>query len=182
MTGGSRRTAMRWLLATVVAFVIGAAGTPARAGVLHKGDRLAELDVAVDAHGKPFKLRSLRGKWVLVTIGAAWCKPCAKELPTWDKLAKIMKGKITFVAISVDDNIADGKKFHKRLKLRNMKLLYMPADKSAVVARYGAETMPSSFVADRNHVVRMTKRGFAERDQDGELKKMHAALDRLLKN
>jgi len=175
-----RLLSMRWILACfAVATLVGM--RPAGAGVLNKGDRLAELDVAVDASGKPFKLRKLKNQWVLVTVGAAWCKPCAKELPTWDKLAGIMKGKITFIAISVDDDPADGKKFHKRLKLRNMKLVYMPADKSAIAARYGSDTMPSSFVADKNHVIKLRKDGFAERDADGELKKMHVQLDKLIK-
>jgi thiol-disulfide isomerase/thioredoxin len=157
-----------------------ALATPAHAGVLQKGDKLAELDVAQDSGGKPFKLRSLAGKWVLVTVGAAWCKPCKKELPTWDKLAGILKDKITFVAIAVDDDVKDGKKFHADLKLKNMKLVYMPADKSAVSARYGADTMPSSFVADPKQVIRLRKDGFEERDSDGELKKMHAEINKLV--
>ena len=69
----------------------------AHADALKVGDRLAELDVAVDANGKSFKLKSVSG-WRLVTVGASWCKPCAKELPTWDKLAPEFKGKVSFVA------------------------------------------------------------------------------------
>ena len=182
MTGLTRRSTMRsiTLFGVAACLALAALAAPARAGVLTKGDKLAELDTATDAAGKPFRLKPLAGKWVLVTVGAAWCKPCRKELPTWDKLAGILKDKVVFIAIAVDDDPKDGKKFHADLKLKNMKLAYMPADKSAVAARYGADTMPSSFVADPKQVIRIRKDGFDERNADGELKKMHADINTLV--
>ncbi len=177
--GAMRPTTMRLLLAFALLFGIG--GAAQAQSVLKVGDRLAELDTATDANGKSFKLRSLKGKWVLITVGAEWCKPCAKELPAWDKLAGILKDKIVFVAVSVDDDVKDGKRFHDKLKLKHMKRVYLPANKSAVVSRYGSDTMPSSFVADGNQVVKFRKDGFSERDPEGELKKMHAKLNDLLK-
>lgn len=173
-----RLTTMRWLLA--IACVLGF--STAQADTLKVGEKLVDLDIAVDASNKPFKLKSLKGKWVLITVGAEWCKPCAKELPAWDKLAGILKDKITFVAVAVDDNVKDGQRFHQKLKLKNMKLVYLPADKSAASSRYGSDTMPSSFVADGNQVIKFRKDGFNERDPDGELKKMHAQLNKLLGN
>ncbi len=170
----------RFMRLAFAAFALLVVASPASAEVLTVGQKLAELDTAVDGAGRAFKLKSLRGKWVLVTVGAEWCKPCAKELPAWDKLAGILKDKITFVAIGVDDDVKDGQRFHKKLKLKNMTLVYMPADKSATASRYGSDTMPSSFVADGNQVIKYRKDGFNERDPDGELKKMHAALNKLL--
>ena len=94
MIGAMRPTPMRTrlLLAALVATTI--APTAARADVLKVGDRLAELDVATDGNGKPVKLKAWKGKWIVVTVGADWCKPCAKELPTWDRLAGELKGKV----------------------------------------------------------------------------------------
>ena len=57
------------------------------ADVVKVGDHMPELDIAVDAGGKPFKLKALKGKWLIVTVGADWCVPCHKELPAWDKIA-----------------------------------------------------------------------------------------------
>src|SRR5690348_7442671 len=99
MTVPARRTAMR--IAAILTLLL--VGAPAHADVLKVGDRAAELDVAVDAAGKAVKLRAYKDRWILVTVGAEWCKPCRKELPTWDKLAGELKGKITFVAIDIDD-------------------------------------------------------------------------------
>jgi thiol-disulfide isomerase/thioredoxin len=171
--------AMRALLGSLVALCV--AGGVARADVLKVGDRLAELDVATDGAGKPVRLKSYRGKWVVVTVGADWCKPCAKELPTWDKLAGELKGKVVFVAVDIDDEIEVGKKFHDKLKIRNMVRAYMPSDKSGVAGNYGSDHMPSTFVADDKGVVRMVREGFEAGDADGEYRKFKDALAKLVK-
>ncbi len=157
------------------------ATSAAHADVLKVGDRLAELDVATDGAGKPLKLKSFRGKWVVVTVGADWCKPCAKELPTWDRLAGELKGKVVFVAIDIDDEIDIGKKFHDKLKIKNMVRAYMPSDKSGVAGNYGSDHMPSTFVADDKGVVRLVREGFEAGDADGEYKKFKDALAKLVK-
>lgn len=168
-------------LFVIAACVAGmAAARPVAADVLKVGDRLAELDVAQGADGKPFKLKSLKGKWVLVTVGAQWCDACKKELPTWDKLAPDFDGKVVFVALNLNDKIEDGKAFNAKLKLKNMTLAYMPEDKSAVSAQYGSDTMPTTFVADPQGVIRMVRDGFEKEDADGELKKMRDALFKLI--
>lgn len=183
MTAAMRPTAMRAAVLGLVLGVLGllAAAAPARADVLKVGDRLAELDVATDASGKPLKLKSFKGKWVVITVGADWCKPCAKELPTWDKLAGELKGKVVFVAVDIDDEIDVGKKFHDKLKLRNMVRAYMPAEKSGVAGNYGSDHMPSTFVADGQGVVRLVREGFEAGDADGEYKKFKDALGKLVK-
>ena len=165
--------------AALAALLIAATALPAAADVLAVGDRLAELDVAKDARNKPFKLKAYKGKLVVVTVGADWCKPCAKELPTWDRLAGELKGKVTFIAIDIDDDPAVGKKFHDKLKIKNMTRVYLPADKSGVVASYGSDTMPTTFVADKSGVVRAVKKGFEAKDTEGEYKKMKAELEKL---
>jgi thiol-disulfide isomerase/thioredoxin len=179
MSLGARLSTMKLPIALVVAATLAHVHTAA-ADVLKVGDRLAELDVATDAAGKAFKLKTLKGKWVLITVGAQWCDACKKELPTWDKLAPDFDGKVTFVALNVNDKIDDGKSFNAKLKLKNMKLVYMPENKSAVSAQYGSDTMPTTFVADPEGVVRLVRDGFEKEDADGELKKMRDALSKLI--
>jgi len=179
-----RPFAMRALLAvaTLGIMSIGAiGGRVAHADVLRVGDRLAELDVATDAGGKPLKLKAFRGKWVVVTVGADWCKPCAKELPTWDKLAGELKDKVVFVAVDIDDEIDVGKKFHDKLKLKHMVRAYLPSEKSGVAGNYGSDHMPSTFVADPKGVVRLVREGFEAGDAGGEYKKFKDSLDKLVK-
>jgi len=79
MIGSMRPTAMRAagfasralrLAPAAAALLFTIAPAPARADVLKVGDRLAELDIATDGNGKPVRLRSFKGKWVVVTVGA----------------------------------------------------------------------------------------------------------------
>jgi len=177
MTWRGRLTTMRLVVVLALLF----AAQPAFAGVLKVGDRAAELDVAVDNAGKSVKLSKFKGKWLLVTAGAGWCKPCAKELPAWDKVAADYKEKVTFVSLTLDDDIKDGKKFQKKLGLKNMVVVFMPAESSSAAARYGSETMPTTFIIDPNGVVKHVHKGFEDRDASGEQKKLRAALDKLLK-
>jgi thiol-disulfide isomerase/thioredoxin len=161
--------------------LVAAAAVPARADTLKVGDRLAELDTAVDASGKPFKVKALKGKWVMITFGASWCKPCAKELPAWDKLAPDWKTKVEFVAVDLDTKVEDGKRFHdKDVKLKNMTRVYLSPD-SAVAAKYGSDHMPTTVLADSQGVIRYVRGGFEKADVDGEVKKMQDELTKLVK-
>jgi len=176
MTAVVRRSAMRLALILVAAFA-----TAAHADTLKVGDRLAELDTAVDASGHSFKVKALKGKWVMLTFGASWCKPCAKELPAWDKLAPDWKGKVQFVAVDLDSKIEDGKRFHEKdVKLKNLVRVYLNPD-SAVAAKYGSDHMPTTVLADPQGVVRYVRGGFEKGDVDGEVKKMKEELEKLVK-
>jgi len=180
MTRTARQTAMRAVLVLAPLLALVAATRPAHADTLKVGDRLAELDSAVDVHGKPFRLKALKGSWTLITFGASWCKPCAKELPAWDKLAPEWKGKVRFIAVDLDSEVASGKRFHKDLRIRNMLLAYLSPD-SASAAKYGSDHMPTTVVADPHGIIRYVRGGFEKGDVSGEVKKMRAQLKKLVK-
>ncbi len=146
---------------------------------LNVGSRLPDLKGAVDANKKPFSLKSIKSGWTFVTVGAEWCVPCKKELPAWDKIAASgeFKGKVTFVAVNINHDIEDGKRFNAKLKLKSMNLVYMDEDKAGSLAL----TMPSTFVADPKGIVRFAHCGFEKQDVDGEVKKMKAELLKLTK-
>ncbi len=174
-----RPTVMRSLLSLFVLGVLWA-GTAA-ADELKVGDRVSELDTAVDAAGKPFRLKAYKGKWLMLTFGASWCKPCAKELPAWDKLAPDWKAKVAFIAVDLDSKVEDGKRFHdKDVKLKNMIRAYLSPE-SAVAAKYGGEHMPTTVLADPQGVIRYIRGGFEKGDVDGEVKKMKEQLAKLVK-
>ena len=153
----------------------------ARADELKVGDRVSELDSAIGVDGKPFRLKAYKGKWLMLTFGASWCKPCAKELPAWDKLAPDWKEKVAFVAVDLDSKTDDGKRFHdKDVKLKNMIRAYLSPD-SAVAAKYGSDHMPTTVLADPQGVIRYIRGGFEKGDVDGEVKSMREQLAKLVK-
>lgn len=150
----------------------------ARAGVLTVGQPAVELDVAVDVAGKPFRLAAFRGRWIVLAIGAAWCGPCQDELPVWNKLAGEVRA--TFIALALDDDIADGKAFHKRLGVPNLVRAYLPADRSQVAERYGAVKMPVTFVIGPDGVIRHVQFGFEKAHAQREYAELAAVLVKLL--
>ncbi|MEP6861531.1 MAG: TlpA disulfide reductase family protein [Deltaproteobacteria bacterium] len=156
-----------------------AASATASADELKVGDRLAELDTATDAGGHAFRVKATKG-WKMLTFGASWCKPCAKELPAWDGIAPDYKGKVEFVAVDLDSDKDTGKTFHKKLKLHNMHLVYLSPD-SAVAAKYGSDHMPTTVLADPDGVIRYIRGGFEKGDVDGEVKQMKAQIAKLVK-
>jgi thiol-disulfide isomerase/thioredoxin len=173
MSIGLRSRSMRAL-----AILVLLAGTAA-ADELKVGDRLAELDGSVDAGGHAYHVKSVKG-WKMITFGASWCGPCAKELPAWDKLAPDYSGKVTFVAVDLDSDKSNGKSFHKKLKLAHMSLVYLSPD-SAVAAKYGSDHMPTTVLADPDGVIRYIRGGFEKGDVDGEVKMMREQIEKLVK-
>jgi thiol-disulfide isomerase/thioredoxin len=116
----------------------------------------------------------------MLTFGASWCKPCAKELPAWDGIAPNYKTKVAFVAVDLDSDVKTGKAFHKKLKLKNMTLVYLNPD-SAVAAKYGSDHMPTTVLIDPEGVIRYIRGGFEKGDVDGEVTKMKDQIAKLVK-
>ena len=57
----------------------------------------------IDGNGGEVNLGDFHGKVVLLNIWATWCGPCVQELPSLDRLAKLMDGNdFTVLAIAVD--------------------------------------------------------------------------------
>ncbi|MGA8010208.1 MAG: TlpA disulfide reductase family protein [Thiomonas sp.] len=56
-----------------------------------------------NGQGKRMTLADFKGKVVLLNIWATWCPPCVHEMPTLDKLQKLLGGKdFAVVPLSVD--------------------------------------------------------------------------------
>lgn len=172
---------MTRVLASLVAVaVLAFGGAPALADGVTVGSRAPELDAqSRTGAGKKFRLKALRGKWVAITFGASWCKPCKAELPAWDKVAAKYKGRVAFVAVNIDNDKKKGAKFVQKLKIRNMTVVYSPEDKTTSADSYvGGDDpkFPTTFVIDPNGVVRYVHREYHE----GDAAELSAKLDQLL--
>ncbi|WP_428265411.1 TlpA family protein disulfide reductase [Haliangium sp.] len=139
------------------------------------GDRAPELVGAKDGRGKRVRLKAYRKKVVVLTFGASWCKPCKKELPAWDKLARRYRDKgVVFLAVNIDKEAGKGKKFMAEAKLKAVRAVFEPTGASA--ESYDPPTMPTTYVIDGRGVVRYRHKGYRGGDED-ELAKQ---LDKLL--
>jgi thiol-disulfide isomerase/thioredoxin len=159
--------------ALAVLVALGSAGSAA--AEVNVGDRAPELVQAKDGRGKRVRLKAYQGKLVVLTFGASWCKPCKKELPAWDKLARQYKGRdVVFLAVNIDKELAKGKVFVTEAKLGAMQAAYEPD--GATVESYEPPTMPTTYVIDGRGIVRFRHEGY----RAGDEKALAAKLDGLL--
>jgi peroxiredoxin len=162
------------LRALVFTLVVGLCSS-AWAGV-REGDRATDFSSLKDFNKKRVKLKQYRGKVVVLTFGASWCKPCKKELPALEKLSrKYSKKKVQFLAVNIDESKAEGLAFVKRSGPKNVRALYDKAQSS--VKAYDPPKMPSTYVIDQKGIVRHLHAGY----NSGDDKKIAKHIDKLVK-
>lgn len=112
-------------------------------------------------------LKELRGDIVYVDFWASWCAPCLRSLPEVNTLYERYKDQgFSVVAITIDDPVEDALDF--LLDLETPLAYNVVLDQTAeVMDQYAVVGMPTSFLIDREGVVRMVHKGF--RDGDTEL-------------
>jgi len=81
-----------------------------------------------DIYGNAYTNENLLGKIVVFNFWGIWCKPCVKEIPQLNKLAKFYSNRddIIFLAVSSDSENSL-KKFNKRKKFRYNRISYKGA-------------------------------------------------------
>jgi thiol-disulfide isomerase/thioredoxin len=118
-------------------------------------------DTAPDLAG--FKLEgtlpdSLKGKVVILDFWASWCGPCAESFPVMDELQKKYGDQgLVIVAVSVDEKAAKMAAF---LKKDPVSFTVVRDAQHKLVAAAEPETMPTSFIIDRDGKVRFLHNGF----------------------
>jgi peroxiredoxin len=149
-----RRIFFLLLPALLLAFV----GTVAAVDVGQPAPEIGLNDLA----GQPVRIAGLRGKVVLVDFWATWCSPCRLELPFLDRLSRQYAAQgLVVVGVSVDNELSNVRSF----LARNPVGFRVAHDaRKAVVARYGGQSMPSSYLVDRRGRVRYYHGGFFQRD------------------
>lgn len=126
------------------------------------------------ANGGEVALQSLRGKVVLLNFWATWCAPCREELPELARLQeKYRQHGLAVVAVSVDNEMDNIRRFLKKYQV-NLQVLW--DRKKKVVEAYAVEKMPSSYLIDRNGIIRFIHRGYSRE----EMKRIEIEIDDLL--
>lgn len=116
----------------------------------------------IQADKPAISLESLRGKTVYVDFWASWCAPCLRSMPLINELyAKYHDQDFEVIAINVDNPIEDGLDF-----LLDTPLDYLIAadTDNTVLNTFGVTGMPTSFLIDKDGIIRMVHMGFREND------------------
>lgn len=118
--------------------------------------------------GEPFSLAEQRGTVVLVNVWATWCAPCRQELPELVRLHHRHRDRgFTVVGVSVDTRRAFGP---LRAMIEQFAIDYPVVfdPEQAAIAPWEIRGYPTSFLVDREGVVRWRRDGLVEPD-DAEL-------------
>ncbi len=175
-----------WRLASRVLVFLACATLPAGAGenparaldliTPNRQQQAKDFNVAALEGGK-LRLADLRGKVVFLNLWATWCPPCKEEMPAMERLWQRYKGQgLVVIALSVDSS---GVKVVKPF-IEQAKYTYRVGldPKMEIAQLYGAHSVPSTFIIDRNGALRAIALG--PREWDGQAS--FAYFDALLKD
>ena len=113
-----------------------------------------------DLNGKPVRLDSLKGKYVLVDFWATWCGPCVVELPRLQQAyEKYHAAGLEIVGVSLDENRGAVVDFVKARKLP-WPQIHNASASSDIAEAFGVGSIPANFLIDPvGNVTRLDLRG-----------------------
>ncbi len=107
-----------------------------------------------DVQGTPVSLVGLRGQVVLVNLWATWCPPCKHEMPTLEAYYRDHnQDGFVVVAINDGDPAQDVLQFVQDYRLTFQ--VWLDPTYTASERAFNSLNLPSSFVIDREGVVRL---------------------------
>jgi peroxiredoxin len=120
--------------------------------------RLAPDFTLPDLSGTPVRLAGFQGKKVvLINFWATWCGPCREEMSTLERLSRSRREALEVLGVNLDrGSAAKVRVFVRELGISFAILL----DPDLAVARlYRVRGLPTSFVVDRDGIVRYREIG-----------------------
>ncbi len=146
----------------------------AAASALEAGDPAPDFQARSVVGDGQVALHALRGKVVLVDFWASWCAPCNAAMPQLEALSKEFPAdQFAIVGVNVDTKLADAR---RALERRGVSYPNASDPEGKLPKRFGLETMPSSYLIDREGVVRFVHRGF----RGGDIEKLRAQVRKLV--
>lgn len=117
-----------------------------------------------DVDGNVVTSSQFKGKVVVLDFWATWCGPCKESFPKLQELyTKYQSNGLEIVGLSEDDEnqgIAEFGQAHGSVKFP----IGWDNGKS-IAGQYKPPTMPTSFVVDKNGIVRFAHVGYHDNDQ-----------------
>lgn len=105
----------------------------------------------IDLDGKHFRTSDFRGKVLLVNFWAAWCEPCAEEIPQFVGLQNKYRDQgLQIVGVSVEDVESVLRSFCLK---NHVNYPVIPGDQKVADAFGGVLGLPTTFLIGKDGVV-----------------------------
>jgi thiol-disulfide isomerase/thioredoxin len=157
------RAGSRALLLSAALLVAGLAPGAARA--VEAGQPAPSFSAHALEGDSTLSLSAYKGKVVFLDFWASWCGPCQNAMPVIESLRlEFPADQFQVLAVNVDQDPAKAKAFLERRKVGYPSV---SDPEGHLPATYGLKTMPTSYLIDRNGVVRYVHAGFRASDLDG---------------
>ena len=112
---------------------------------------LAPRFSATDINRGAVNTSDYKGKVVLVNFWAAWCTPCAAEVPQFIALQKKYQGQgLQVIGVSVEDDAGELRNFYRKYQ---MNYPVVPGDIKIADAFGGVLGLPTTFVIGRDNLI-----------------------------
>lgn len=151
-----------------------ALGPIQKATAAEAGNKAPDCALTSIDDGKSYNLQQFQGKVLYIDFWASWCPPCLKSFPFLNELEQDLKGQgLQVIAINLDESAEDAQAFLAKTPAQ----FIVAADSNEQCARnFDVKAMPSSYLIDRNGVIRHVQLGF----RPGEAKALRALAEQLL--
>lgn len=124
--------------------------------------------------GESKNLEQYRGKVIYLDFWASWCGPCRQSLPLLNKLrSELGEGNFEVIAINLDENPEDGKRFLEKYPVSYPVLTDNSGD---TPQKYQLSGMPTSYIIDQKGNLRGAHQGF----RSGDIEKIRDSVNALL--
>lgn len=122
----------------------------------------------------PTPFKQFAGKVVYLDFWASWCAPCKTSFPLLNKLHQKLNAQgFEVVAVNLDEDKTLGEKFLQEVPVD---FTVLRDEKGEWADKYVVDSMPTSFIIDKNGVVQKIHHGFTSED----IKEIEAKITELL--
>lgn len=132
----------------------------ASSGQVGVGERAPAFTLE-DWQGHSLSLASFRGKVVCVDFWASWCVTCMQALPALDAIGRRFRSAgLEILAVNIDEDRSSADHFLAE-RLPEPAVILLRDPRASLLARFGAEGMPTLYLIDREGIVKLVESGYS---------------------